>query len=59
MEKDINRYKWLMPAHIRGGKASAVCEPAHDNADQEVNAPGEYAVLQQWLRMYRPGRQLL
>lgn len=57
MESDITRYMWVMT----GNTSCLSCQGGVSSFDteREVHAPGEYVSLEQWLRMIRPGRQLL
>ena len=57
MKNDITRFMWVTASdkNCSTGQRSV----SSFNADREVHAPGEYVSLEQWLRMIRPGRQLL
>lgn len=57
MDTGMIRFMWRLASSDEHslGRISVSC----NHADLEVHAPGAYASLQQWIRMFRPGRQLL
>ena len=57
MDKDMTRFMWRLASSSE--RSSSLTPELCLNADSEVHVPGEYAYLEQWFRMLRPGRQLL